>query len=206
MRSYFLTKLLQQFVQWRICQVGFKKSTKTTQGGLFIFLWWPKTKSGKTSFQTNKDFSSLKIHFQNSIKDQVSGSINWTQEPSGKNPGYIMCSPSPVFIKIGVSFFHGMHDSKRDFADPKFSNMSLAGPKSKHWNVWPLQEPSRLDTSGKYWNRTYLKKVLVTTTGNDFFCPFYLWLHPFHLHLNLNAFFDGGIFLVYILLSIKAWL
>ena len=80
----------------------------------------------------------------------------------------------------------------------------------KHYNEWPLQEPSRLNslnTGGKYCYRTYLKKVGVTTTdNNELFCLFYLWLHPFHLHLNLNAFFEGGIFIVSIIVTIRAWL
>ena len=71
-------------------------------------------------------------------------------------------------------------------------------------------KPSRLgllDTGGKYRYRTYLKKVLVTTTdNNELFCLFYLWLHLFHLHFNLNAFFEGGIFIVSITVTIRAWL
>ena len=76
--------------------------------------------------------------------------------------------------------------------------------------MWPLQERSRLnplDTDGKYGDITYLKKVLVTTTdNNELFYLFYLWLYPFHLDLNLNAFFEGGIFVVSIIVTIRAWL
>ena len=46
-----------------------------------------------------------------------------------------------------------------------------------------------------------------TTDNNELFCFFYLWLHPFHLHLNLKAaFFEGGIFIVSIIVTIIVWL
>ena len=73
---------------------------------------------------------------------------------------------------------------------------------------WPLHEPIRLgllDTSGKCCYRTYLKKVVVTTTdNNELFCSFYLRFHPFHLHLNLNAFFEGCISMVLLWLNSMA--
>ena len=79
---------------------------------------------------------------------------------------------------------------------------------SRHWDEWLLQGASGfrlLDTSGKYHYRTYLKKNVVTTTDNNgLSCSFYLWLHPFHFHLNLNAFFEGGIFIVSLIVTIVA--
>ena len=45
------------------------------------------------------------------------------------------------------------------------------------------------------------QKILIQTTDNDkLFCSFYLWLY-----LNLNAFFEGGIFIVSITVTIRAW-
>ena len=89
-------------------------------------------------------------------------------------------------------------------------NGSCGGPDmSRHWDEWLLQGASGfglLDTSGKYHYRTYLKKNVVTTTDNNgLSCSFYLRLHPFHFHLNLNAFFEGGIFIVSLIVTISSY-
>ena len=83
------------------------------------------------------------------------------------------------------------------------------GGVSGHWGGWLLQGPSglgSLDTGGKYCYRFYLSKILITTTDNELFYSFYFWLHLFHLHLKLNAFFEGDIFIVSVIVTIKAWL
>ena len=83
------------------------------------------------------------------------------------------------------------------------------GGVSGYWGGWPLQGPSglgSLDTGGKYRSRFYLSKILITTTDNELFYSFYFWLHPFHLHLKLNAFFEGGIFIVSVIVTTKPWL